>query len=93
MDQVTQSNSANAEETAAASEELSSQAEQIKSVVQALIDIVGAAGRRGVESSGEGSVVTRQPVSIGAEKMRPERARIGGPETGVALIAADLEDF
>ena len=93
MERITQDNAAGAEQSASAAEELSSQAEQIKSVVQALIDIVGAAGRRDAESSGEGNGVTRQPVSIAVEKTRPERGRIGGPETGVTLIAADLEDF
>ncbi len=40
MDQVTQSNAANAEETAAASEELSSQAEQLNTVVAELTSLV-----------------------------------------------------
>ena len=43
MDRVTQSNSAGAEESAAASEELSSQAEQMRTMVDELLALVGAA--------------------------------------------------
>ncbi len=41
MDKVTQSNAANAEESASASEELSSQAEALRNVVQELVALVG----------------------------------------------------
>jgi methyl-accepting chemotaxis protein len=44
MDQVTQANAANAEESASASEELSSQAETMAGVVQELIALVGGGG-------------------------------------------------
>jgi methyl-accepting chemotaxis protein len=43
MDKVTQSNAANAEESASASEELSAQAEQLRSMVGELVAIVGGA--------------------------------------------------
>ncbi len=43
MDKVTQSNAANAEESASASEELSSQAEQLRGMVQQLLTLVGGA--------------------------------------------------
>ena len=44
MDKVTQSNAANAEESASASEEMSAQAEQMKAMVGELITLVGARG-------------------------------------------------
>jgi methyl-accepting chemotaxis protein len=44
MDKVTQSNAANAEESASASEELSAQAETMQQVVGQLIALVGGAG-------------------------------------------------
>jgi methyl-accepting chemotaxis protein len=43
MDKVTQSNAANAEESASASEELSAQAEQLRGMVGELVAIVGGA--------------------------------------------------
>ena len=43
MDKVTQSNAANAEESASASEELSAQAEQMNAVVGELSALVGGA--------------------------------------------------
>jgi methyl-accepting chemotaxis protein len=43
MDKVTQSNAANAEETASASEELNAQAEQMNGIVGQLCDLVGGA--------------------------------------------------
>jgi hypothetical protein len=55
MDQVTQSNAANAEETAAASEELSSQAIQLNEAVGNLERIVGGSSngkRKGVSGNG-----------------------------------------
>ncbi|MGA2501439.1 MAG: chemotaxis protein, partial [Tepidisphaeraceae bacterium] len=50
MDKVTQSNAANAEESASASEELSSQAEQMKAMVGELIALVNGASGRGPAS-------------------------------------------
>jgi methyl-accepting chemotaxis protein len=44
MDQVTQSNAANSEESASASEELSAQAEQLKGMVRNLASLVGITG-------------------------------------------------
>jgi len=56
MDQVTQSNAANAEESASASEELSAQAEELNRMVQDLQAIVG--GRSGVGSTNATSATT-----------------------------------
>jgi methyl-accepting chemotaxis protein len=47
MDQVTQSNAANAEESASASEELSAQAEQLKSIVGNLDALISGSSTRG----------------------------------------------
>jgi len=51
MDQVTQQNAANAEESASASEELSAQAEQMNGVVEELAALVGGAQSTGVARS------------------------------------------
>ena len=55
MDKVTQSNAANAEESASASEELSSQAEQMKAMVGELIALVNGASARGNATSSPSS--------------------------------------
>ena len=46
LDQVTQQNAANAEESASASEELSAQSEQLSNMVGDLATMVGGASRR-----------------------------------------------
>ena len=51
MDQVTQSNAANAEESASASEELSAQARELKQMVLTLVTIVGGSGSEGREQA------------------------------------------
>jgi len=58
MDQVTQSNAANAEESASASEELSAQAEELSRMVRDLEAIVG--GKSGGSSSTATTTETRQ---------------------------------
>ena len=55
MDKVTQSNAANAEESASASEELSSQAEQMKGMVAELIALVNGASARGTAAPAHSS--------------------------------------
>ncbi len=51
MDQVTQANAANAEESASASEEMNSQAAMLKDMVQELIQVVGGSNNAGSEST------------------------------------------
>jgi len=63
MDKVTQSNAANAEESASASEELSAQARELNEMVNALVAIVGGAGT--ARSAG-------QPQA-GQPKAKPDR--------------------
>jgi len=50
MNQVTQSNAANAEESASASEELHAQVDQVNDMVQTLVSIVG--GSNGAHNGG-----------------------------------------
>jgi methyl-accepting chemotaxis protein len=50
MDQITQSNAANAEETAASSEELSAQANQLKTMVGDLTTLVNGANNTGIQA-------------------------------------------
>jgi len=52
MDQVTQQNAANAEESASAAEEMNAQAHQIKTIVEELMALVGGTGNgRGIRKS------------------------------------------
>ena len=53
MDQVTQSNAANAEESASAAEELNAQAEEMGRMVQELVALVGGASRQGKNVAGQ----------------------------------------
>ena len=50
MDKLTQSNAANAEESASASEELAAQAKELGDMVQVLVGIVKGAGAQGMAS-------------------------------------------
>ena len=52
MDKVTQSNAANAEESASASEELSAQARELNDMVNTLVQIVGGSGSHGLTAKG-----------------------------------------
>ncbi|MGA2497857.1 MAG: methyl-accepting chemotaxis protein [Tepidisphaeraceae bacterium] len=83
MDKVTQSNAANAEESASASEELSSQAEQLKGIVSELIALVNGSAAHGTREtvahasaiSGPNRYSTRPPTHApgkpGASKALP----------------------
>lgn len=62
IDTVTQSNAANAEESAAASEEMNAQAEQMKNTVNELMAVVGGAVARNADGpKARLSVKKRQP--------------------------------
>ena len=71
--QVTQTNAASAEESAAVSQELSAQAEEASSVVKRLMDLVGTDARDIVAKSGERSrkAVARMPRSKPARPAAP----------------------
>jgi methyl-accepting chemotaxis protein len=60
MDQVTQSNAANAEESASAAEELTGQAEQMNEMVNQLTALVGGQGRQAAAAK---SAIDRRPVN------------------------------
>ncbi|MGA2501198.1 MAG: chemotaxis protein, partial [Tepidisphaeraceae bacterium] len=66
MDKVTQSNAANAEESASASEELSSQAEQMKAMVGELIALVNGAAAAGRTMPAATQSAKRQATAVRA---------------------------
>ncbi len=68
MNQVTQSNAANAEESASASEELSAQSNELKEMVQVLIDIVGSNNSTTSRTSSR----ARQPQRRVTQQLREE---------------------
>jgi methyl-accepting chemotaxis protein len=69
MDQVTQSNAANAEESAAAAEELNAQAEIMKQSVAELLRLVGSSGEASFATprqASAGVIIVKRPVPPGA---------------------------
>ncbi|HEU5123631.1 MAG TPA: methyl-accepting chemotaxis protein [Verrucomicrobiae bacterium] len=62
MDKITQSNAANAEESAAAAEELNSQAASLKSAVSELIQLVGSGGEEKKSDAIESRNERREPM-------------------------------
>ena len=106
MDRVTQSNAANAEESASASEELSAQAKELMEMVGLLIATVrGAnsadalsvaaaartAGNANLGTSGAG--VMSRPRSAGARAHTANPAMQSSPESIIPLDDDDLADF
>jgi methyl-accepting chemotaxis protein len=81
MDKVTQSNAANAEESASASEELNAQAATLKEAVEELVQLVGGtAGRKG-EIRVAGNSGHARPSSASSRKQAPilvEKPRLNG---------------
>jgi methyl-accepting chemotaxis protein len=80
MDKVTQSNAANAEESASASEELSSQAQNLNAMVADLVNIVGTANA-GSSGRAQSGMTIRRPaaqlvhafhVNKGSERRAPK---------------------
>ena len=94
MDQVTQSNAANAEESASASEELSAQAEQLSQMVEDLQGVVGGS----TSGSGGAPNFKTDRSAVGATKKVP-KASTAQPAlkrpaaTPVAVAAANEEAF
>jgi methyl-accepting chemotaxis protein len=79
MDQVTQQNAANAEETASASEELSAQAEVMNDVVNQLVTIVGGATARAGHPK-------RAPMhNAGSRPTGPAKRHLDSPRRRVGL--------
>ena len=82
MDQVTQSNAANAEESAAAAEELTAQAESLKEAVSQLLRLVDGQGRL-ASAATAGASPARNPGAnrVGAKAYRHPVATYGpGPQ-------------
>jgi methyl-accepting chemotaxis protein len=81
MDKVTQSNAANAEESASASEELNAQAATLKEAVEELVQLVGGtAGRKG-ETRVAGNSGVARPSPASSRKLAPivvEKPRLNG---------------
>ncbi|MFW5869921.1 MAG: HAMP domain-containing methyl-accepting chemotaxis protein [Planctomycetota bacterium] len=91
MDEVTQKNAANAEESASAAEELSSQAEELNSMVADLQRMVTAASSTGSASSSHrlqhrADTATKTPAS------KPVKAQPKQPETSWPQQAPGAED-
>ena len=91
MDKVTQSNAANAEETASASEELSAQSRELQEMVNALVTLVSGAGA--VATAQDHRSPVRQMMVQAAAAPRPKQAaKAAAPaastHTGVNRVAA-----
>lgn len=93
MDQVTQSNAANAEESASASEELSSQAEELRRMVFDLQTIVG--GNRAAQNAAATPVTTVKPephrYAANASKTSQTRQTSSQENTNEDWLTADAE--
>lgn len=99
MDQVTQSNAANAEESASASEELSAQAEELREMVLALTAMVRRNDRMEVVKPQRGRTVHHQHVKPqSAPPALNHQSQLGGkpsaPSSGKSVIPfGDDEDY
>jgi len=95
MDQVTQSNAANAEESASASEELSAQAEALSGMVVELQSMVkgskGATGKKPEFQADHSAVATHQPVHHIPEAQPSTTVRTR--TTATAAAGANEEEF
>ena len=94
MDQVTQSNAANAEESASASEELSAQAEQLNDVVGQLQHMVGG-GSTGQTTPGAGFQADNSTVGSPQKNhhAKPSLTVPKRPTATPASVAANQEAF
>ncbi|MBD3421343.1 MAG: hypothetical protein GF398_14600 [Chitinivibrionales bacterium] len=101
MDKVTQSNAANAEESASAGEELSGQAQQLNAIVSELENMVGAGTQNGARNSLSRNSVSRskalrspaRPQRRVAQQPSPADVRQMSPQQVLPLDDKDLQDF
>jgi methyl-accepting chemotaxis protein len=97
MDQVTQSNAANAEESASASEELSAQAEQLSGMVDQLQTMVGGSSGNAAQSDGKLNFHADHSATGAtkrASKAQPAKRSLKRPSgTPAAVTAANEESF
>ncbi len=82
MDKVTQSNAADAEESAAAAEELNAQAESMKDAVSDLLRLVGGHGGFGQPGNGEPVIRQGSRKENMAKVNRPAKAAANGSHHG-----------
>ena len=96
MDQVTQSNAANAEESASAAEELSAQAEELNNMVDELSGLVGGSATRGGDAgfrSDKAPAAKKQPGSgQQAPKAQPRKAESSASQE-ISVNQDDFSDF
>ena len=97
MDRVTQSNAANAEESASASEELSAQARELSDMVGVLIQTVRGDRGAALAMAAVHSAPAAGRVSAGVHRMtdsvRRARPALATPEQVIPLDDDDLADF
>jgi methyl-accepting chemotaxis protein len=97
LDQVTQANAANAEESASAGEELSAQAVELSSMVASLVGVIEGAGSNAVVPQRSMSI-NQKPhskacVKPGAKLPVKQAPRISKPESIIPLDDDDFADF
>lgn len=104
MDQVTQSNAANAEESASASEELNAQAAEMNRMVQELVAMVGGAGSAGSGVVRHHAAAAKSHAPAKAKQVHkafapqhkaalPARHTEVRPEQVIPLEDEDMKDF
>ncbi|MGR3293968.1 MAG: hypothetical protein ACUZ9M_08160, partial [Candidatus Scalindua sp.] len=96
MDQITQQNAANAEETASASEEMSAQTENLMDQIGVLAALVGGTTGSGVSGAGEKKAIrdTSAQSSSGVKSTKQSYTAVSGSKGGRAKKAphkAELE--
>jgi methyl-accepting chemotaxis protein len=98
MDKVTQSNAANAEESASASEEMSAQAGQLKAMVGELITLVGKSSNGAAANAPKSK--NPRAVGVAAPDKRAKRKALAlnrsnevTPEQVIPLGDEDFKDF
>jgi len=98
MDKLTQSNAANAEESASASEELSAQARELDDMVRELLALVEGGSRVAVSARQEKTkaapAAKRQELARKApRRAEPVGAGAASPEAVIPLDEKDMKDF
>jgi len=98
MDQVTQSNAANAEESASSSEELNAQARELQDMVAMLIGIVHGAngsgqGAKALPAPNGGSAPRRGPASRPSLAGAARTKSLSAPSGGQIVTALDADEL
>ena len=93
MDQVTQTNAANAEESASAAEELASQAEQMRSVVQELLALVNGSRATDAQDRTRTSYPAYKPNPKGSARSKPVSAQKAAKVIPLSTDEGQKADF